>query len=160
MTEYPDCLTVSSLNTRIRNILENEISDIWVRGEISNFHHHPSSGHMYFTLKDGSSELRCTMFRMNNLHLKFFPNDGMEVRLFGSVTIYEKRGQVQLKVSMMQPEGLGDLFKSFEALKASLEKEGLFDSEHKKEIPHFPKKVGILTSGSSAAYRDILNVLD
>ncbi len=160
MTEYPDCLTVSSLNTRIRNILENEISDIWVRGEISNFHHHPSSGHMYFTLKDGSSELRCTMFRMNNLHLKFFPNDGMEVRLFGSVTIYEKRGQVQLKVSMMQPEGLGDLFKSFEALKISLEKEGLFDSEHKKEIPHFPKKVGILTSGSSAAYRDILNVLD
>ena len=160
MTEYPDCLSVSSLNTRIRNLLENKISDIWVRGEISNFHHHPSSGHMYFTLKDGSSELRCTMFRMNNLHLKFFPNDGMEVRLFGLVTIYEKRGQVQLKVSMMQPEGLGDLFKSFEALKISLEKEGLFDSEHKKEIPQFPKRIGILTSGTSAAYRDILNVLD
>jgi len=160
MPHYQDCLTVSTLNTRIRNLLESEISDIWVKGEISNFHHHPSSGHMYFTLKDGDSEIRCTMFRINNLHLQFIPNDGMEIRLFGSITVYEKRGQVQLKVGIMKPLGLGDLYKTFEALKKSLEEEGLFDAKHKKEIPPYPKKVGVLTSGSGAAYRDILNVLN
>ncbi|MDP6168516.1 MAG: exodeoxyribonuclease VII large subunit, partial [Candidatus Marinimicrobia bacterium] len=160
MSHYQDCLTVSKLNTRIRNLLESKISDIWVKGEISNFHHHPSSGHMYFTLKDGGSEIRCTMFRMNNLHLKFIPNDGMEVRLFGMVTVYEKRGQVQLKVGVMEPLGLGDLFKSFEALKQTLEKEDLFDAKHKKEIPPYPKNVGVLTSGSGAAFKDVLNVLN
>ena len=160
MSHYQDCLTVSKLNTRIRNLLESKISDIWVKGEISNFHHHPSSGHMYFTLKDGDSDIRCTMFRMNNLYLQFIPNDGMEVRLFGSITVYEKRGEIQLKVGIMKPLGLGDLFKSFEALKQTLEKEGLFDAKHKKEIPPYPKNVGVLTSGSGAAFKDVLNVLN
>ena len=160
MSDRQDCLTVSNLNANIRNLLEGELSNIWVKGEISNFHHHSASGHMYFTLKDDASEIRCTMFRMNNLHLNFKPEEGMEVRLYSNVTVYEKRGQVQLKVGMMEASGQGDLYKSFELLKKSLEAEGLFDKIHKKKIPSYPKKIGILTSGSSAAYRDIINVLN
>ena len=160
MSNYQDCLTVSKLNNKIRNLLEEGISNIWVSGEISNFHHHPSSGHMYFTLKDDSSEIRCTMFSMNNVHLKFSPENGMKVRLHGNVTIYERRGQVQLKVTIMETQGIGELHKTFEALKQSLEKEGLFEKVHKKKIPPYPNRIGVLTSGSGAAYRDILNVLN
>ena len=160
MSDRQDCLTVSTLNAKIRGLLEEELSNIWVKGEISNFHHHPASGHMYFTIKDNSSEIRCTMFRMNNLHLNFKPVDGMEVRIYGNVSVYEKRGQVQLKVGMMEASGKGDLYRSFELLKKSLQVEGLFDESHKKRIPTYPKKVGILTSGSGAAYQDIINVLN
>jgi exodeoxyribonuclease VII large subunit len=160
MSELRSQYTVSELNTQIRHLLENSLSDIWVTGEISNFHHHPSSGHMYFTLKDGRGEMRCVMFRGANQFLKFMPNEGMEVRVYGSVTIYEQRGQVQFKVSKMEPAGLGDLFKAFEALKLSLASEGLFDSEHKKTIPKFPSTIGVVTSSSGAALRDILNVLE
>ena len=159
MSEFQDCFTVSNLNIRIRELLEHRFTDVWVKGEISNFHHHPSSGHMYFTLKDTGSELRCTMFRINNSYLKFKPNDGMEVRLFGLVTVFEKRGQVQLKVSIMEPLGLGDLYKSFELLKKSLNEEGLFLEKHKEKIPSYPINIGIITSGSSSACQDILNVL-
>ncbi|MEL1223915.1 MAG: exodeoxyribonuclease VII large subunit, partial [Candidatus Neomarinimicrobiota bacterium] len=160
MSNYQDCLTVSKLNNKIRNLLEEGISNIWVVGEISNFHHHPSSGHMYFTLKDDSSEIRCTMFSMNNVHLKFSPENGMKVRLHGNVTIYERRGQVQLKVTIMETQGVGELHRTFEALKQSLAKEGLFEKVHKKKIPPYPNRIGVLTSGSGAAYRDILNVLN
>lgn len=159
MSEFQDCYTVSNLNRKIRNLLEYQLIDIWVKGEISNFHHHSSSGHMYFTLKDGGSELRCTMFRMNNSYLKFKPSDGMEVRLFGLVTVYEKRGQVQFKVTNMEPLGLGDLYRAYELLKRSLDEEGLFDDRHKMKIPPYPNKIGIITSGSGSAYQDILNVL-
>ena len=159
MSEFQDCYTVSNLNRKIRDLLEYQLIDIWVKGEISNFHHHPSSGHMYFTLKDGGSELRCTMFRMNNSYLKFKPSDGMEVRLFGLVTVYEKRGQVQFKVTNMEPLGLGDLYREYELLKRSLDEEGLFDDRHKIKIPPYPNKIGIITSGSGSAYQDILNVL-
>ena len=159
MSEFQDCYTVSNLNTRIRELLEHQLTDVWVKGEISNFHHHPSSGHMYFTLKDRGGELSCTMFRMNNSYLKFKPSDGMEVRLFGLVTVYEKRGQVQLKVSIMEPIGLGDLYRSYELLKRSLNEEGLFDDKHKTKLPSYPNKIGIITSGSGSAYQDILNVL-
>ena len=159
MSEFQDCYTVSNLNRKIRDLLEYQLIDIWVKGEISNFHHHPSSGHMYFTLKDGGSELRCTMFRMNNSYLKFKPSDGMEVRLFGLVTMYEKRGQVQFKVTNMEPLGLGDLYRAYELLKRSLDEEGLFDDRHKIKIPPYPNKIGIITSGSGSAYQDILNVL-
>ena len=159
MSEFQDCYTVSNLNRKIRDLLEYQLIDIWVKGEISNFHHHSSSGHMYFTLKDGGSELRCTMFRMNNSYLKFKPSDGMEVRLFGLVTMYEKRGQVQFKVTNMEPLGLGDLFRAYELLKRSLYEEGLFDDRHKIKIPPYPNKIGIITSGSGSAYQDILNVL-
>ena len=160
MSELQSQYTVSELNAQIRHLLEGSLSDIWVIGEISNFHHHPSSGHMYFTLKDTRGEMRCAMFRGNNLHLKFKPSDGMEVRLFGSVTVYEQRGQVQLKVSRMVPAGLGDLFKAFEAMKKSLRDEGIFDEDHKKTIPKFPNNIGIVTSGSGAALQDIINVLN
>ena len=159
MSEFQDCFTVSNLNIRIRELLEHQFTDVWVKGEISNFHHHPSSGHMYFTLKDTGSEIRCAMFRINNSYLKFKPNDGMEVRLFGLVTVFEKRGQVQLKVSIMEPLGLGDLYKSFELLKKSLNEEGLFLEKHKEKIPSYPNDIGIITSGSSSACQDILNVL-
>ena len=159
MSEFQDCFTVSNLNIRIRELLEHQFTDVWVKGEISNFHHHPSSGHMYFTLKDTGSEIRCAMFRINNSYLKFKPNDGMEVRLFGLVTVFEKRGQVQLKVSIMEPLGLGDLYKSFELLKKSLNEEGLFLEKHKEKIPSYPINIGIITSGSSSACQDILNVL-
>ena len=160
MSNYQNCLTVSKLNNEIRNLLEEGISSTWVSGEISNFHHHPSSGHMYFTLKDDSSEIRCTMFSMSNVHLKFSPENGMKVRLHANVTIYEKRGQVQLKVATMETQGVGELHKTFEELKRSLEKEGLFEKVYKKKIPPYPNRIGVLTSGSGAAYRDILNVLN
>ena len=160
MPESQTQYTVSELNAQIRRVLEGSLSDIWVTGEISNFHHHPASGHMYFTLKDGRGEVRCAMFRGNNQYLNFKPSDGMEVRVYGSVTVYEQRGQVQLKVARMEPAGMGDLFKAFEALKKSLAEEGLFDPDHKNPIPKFPKSVGIITSGSGAAVRDILNVLN
>ena len=159
MSEFQDCFTVSNLNIRIRELLEHQFTDVWVKGEISNFHHHPSSGHMYFTLKDTGSEIRCAMFRINNSYLKFKPNDGMEVRLFGLVTVFEKRGQVQLKVSIMEPLGLGDLYRSFELLKKSLNEEGLFLEKHKEKIPSYPINIGIITSGSSSACQDILNVI-
>ena len=159
MPEYRNCFSVSDLSSKIRHALEDEFSAIWVQGELSNFHHHPSSGHMYFTLKDNATEIRCAMFRANNLYLKFKPVDGMAVRLFGDVTFYEQRGSAQIKVSMMEEEGIGDLYKAFEKLKTSLEKEGLFDSKYKKRLPSYPKIIGIITSGSGAALKDILNIL-
>jgi len=154
MPELRNQYTVSELNAQIRFLLEGSFSDIWVTGEISNFHYHPSSGHMYFTMKDGRGEMQCAMFRGNNQYLKFKPTDGMEVRVLGSVSIYEKRGQVQLIVSRMEPAGLGDLFKAFEALKKTLSEEGLFDAIHKNSIPKFPRKIGVITSGSGAALQD------
>jgi len=140
-------------------MLEVSFTDIWVIGEISNFHHHPSSGHMYFALKDGKSELKCAMFRGTNQFLRFVPDNGQNVQVFGSVSIFEQRGQVQLIVSLIEPVGLGDLFKAFEALKKKLFLEGIFNSEHKLTLPDFPSSVGIVTSNSGAALQDIINVL-
>ena len=160
MPDQKTSYTVSELNARIRSLLEENLSNIWVSGEISNFHHHPSSGHMYFTLKDGSAELRCAMFRGANQILRFMPKDGIEVRVNGSVTIFEQRGQVQLVVRQMEPSGMGDLFKAFDAMKKMLENEGLFDPLHKKPIPIIPRKIGLVTSGSGAALRDILQILE
>ncbi|MEC9377250.1 MAG: exodeoxyribonuclease VII large subunit [Candidatus Neomarinimicrobiota bacterium] len=160
MPDQKTSYTVSELNARIRSLLEENLSNIWVSGEISNFHHHPSSGHMYFTLKDGSAELRCVMFRGANQILRFMPENGIEVRVNGSVTIFEQRGQVQLVVRQMEPSGMGDLFKAFEAMKKMLENEGLFEPSHKKPIPKIPRKIGLVTSGSGAALRDILQILE
>ena len=160
MPELRNQYTVSELNAQIRFLLEGSLSDIWVTGEISNFHYHPSSNHMYFTIKDDRGEMQCAMFRGNNRFLKFKPSNGMEIRVLGSVSIYEQRGQVQLIVSRMEPAGIGDLFKAFEALKKTLSEEGLFDAIHKNPIPKFPRKIGIVTSGSGAALQDILNVLN
>ena len=159
MHEHRNYLSVSDLNSKIRYSLERDLSSIWVKGELSNFHHHPSSGHMYFTLKDELNEIRCAMFRANNQFLKFNPIDGMSIRLFGDISFYEQRGSIQIKVSIMEEDGIGDLHKAFEKMKAALEKEGLFDKKYKKLLPRHPKKIGIITSESGAAIKDIFNVL-
>ena len=159
MPEHRNYLSVSDLNSKIRYSLERDLSSIWVKGELSNFHHHPSSGHMYFTLKDELNEIRCAMFRANNQFLKFNPLDGMSIRLFGDLTFYEQRGSIQIKVSIMEEDGVGDLHKAYEKMKATLEKEGLFDKKYKKVLPRYPKIIGIITSESGAAIKDIFNVL-
>ena len=159
MLENRNYFSVSDLNVKIRKTLEGDLKGIRVKGELSNFHHHLSSGHMYFTIKDNNSEIRCVMFRGNNLNLKFTPSDGVEVKLYGDVTFFEQRGTIQIKVSYMEPEGIGDLYKAFEELKKSLGKEGLFDQKYKNIVPSFPNKAGVITSGSGAALKDILNVL-
>ena len=151
--------TVSELNSRLKNILESSLDNILVTGEISNFHNHPSSGHMYFTLKDNNGELRSAMFRRCNAQLNFNPINGLEVKVSGSVTFYEKKGQTQLVVSKMEPAGQGSFFKAFEELKRTLRVKGFFDPIHKKVIPRFPRAIGLVTSGSGAAIKDILNIL-
>lgn len=141
----------------IKNTLETEdlLSGLWVKGEISNLRR-PSSGHIYFTLKDAGAAMRCVMFRRENSQLKFAPEDGMSVLVYGRVSVYEVSGDVQFYTSDMQPEGVGALAKAFEQLKKKLLEEGLFDEARKKPIPQFPRRVGVLTSPSGAAVRDII----
>ena len=152
--------TVSELNFRLKNILESSFNNIFVTGEISNFHNHPSSGHMYFTLKDDNGELRSAMFRRHNSQLNFNPINGLEVKVFGSVTFYEKKGQAQLVVSRMEPDGQGSFFKAFEELKKTLRNKGFFDTIHKKALPKFPRSIGLVTSESGAAIKDILSIMN
>ena len=152
--------TVSELNFRLKNILESSFNNIFVTGEISNFHNHPSSGHMYFTLKDDNGELRSAMFRRYNSQLNFNPINGLEVKVFGSVTFYEKKGQAQLVVSKMEPDGQGSFFKAFEELKKTLRDKGFFDTIHKKAVPKFPRSIGLVTSESGAAIKDILSIMN
>ena len=157
MTVSQNSLSVSELTLKIKSLIEPEFSDVWVKGEISNFKHH-TSGHMYFTLKDKAAELRCVMFRGLNQKIKFKPEDGMDVLIQGKVTVYEMRGQYQLIVQAMEPAGIGTLYLAFEALKKQLQSEGLFDPTKKKPLPKYPKKVGIVTSQSGAALSDMLNI--
>ena len=152
--------TVSELNFRLKNILESSFNNIFVTGEISNFHNHPSSGHMYFTLKDDNGELRSAMFRRHNSQLNFNPINGLEVKVFGSVTFYEKKGQAQLVVSRMEPDGQGSFFKAFEELKKTLRNKGFFDTIHKKAVSKFPRSIGLVTSESGAAIKDILSIMN
>ena len=152
--------TVSELNFRLKNILESSFNNIFVTGEISNFHNHPSSGHMYFTLKDDNGELRSAMFRRYNSQLNFNPINGLEVKVFGSVTFYEKKGQAQLVVSKMEPDGQGSFFKAFEELKKTLRNKGFFDTIHKKAVSKFPRSIGLVTSESGAAIKDILSIMN
>jgi exodeoxyribonuclease VII large subunit len=159
MLKEKSYLSVSNLNSKIKNLIERDLDNLWVKGEISNFHLHPSSGHMYFTLKDNNGEIRCVMFRGSNQKIQFKPNNGVEVRIFGSVTIYEQRGQIQLKVNKMEPDGVGDLHLAYELLKKRLLDEGLFNEQYKKNIPKYPKSIGIITSGSSAAFQDIIKII-
>ena len=157
MTVSQNSLSVSELTLKIKSLIEPEFSDVWVKGEISNFKHH-TSGHMYFTLKDKAAELRCVMFRGLNQKIKFKPEDGMDVLIQGKVTVYEMRGQYQLIVQAMEPAGIGTLHLAFEALKKQLQSEGLFDTAKKTPLPKYPKKVGIVTSQSGAALSDMLNI--
>ena len=154
-------LTVSQVNRYIKAILDEAqpLNRVYVSGEISNFKHYRQSGHMYFTLKDNSSQLKCVMFAGNNSSLKFTPEDGMSVVCFGKVSAYERDGQYQLYVSSMQPNGLGALAMAYEQLKQRLEKEGYFAPEHKKPIPKYPTKIGVATSNMGAAVEDIKNII-
>ena len=154
-------LTVKQLNFYIKSLFEGDqrLSNILVSGEISNFHNHYRSGHLYFTLKDDFAQISCVMFATNARRLMFSPEEGMQVVLRGRVSYYEKDGSCQIYVDSMQPEGAGALAVAFEQLRQKLLAQGLFDKSHKKAIPKFPKKIGVITSGSGAALRDIKNVI-
>jgi exodeoxyribonuclease VII large subunit len=150
--------TVRGLVAAVRTLVEREYSDAWVEGEISNFRA-PDSGHLYFTLKDGSAQIRAVMFRSAARLLRFRPTDGMQVMVRGRVTIYEDRGELQIAAEHIEPKGAGGLQVAFEQLKAKLEAEGLFAAERKKALPTLPARIGIVTSPQAAALRDILNIL-
>lgn len=154
-----DAFTVSELNNYIKNLFENNrtLSSVTVRGEISNFTNH-RSGHLYFSLKDADGQIRAVMFKSKAMLLKFMPESGMKVIVHGSVTVYPRDGSYQIYVSSMQPDGIGALYLAYEQLKAKLEAEGLFSEEHKLPIPRFPRRIGVITSLTGAAVRDIINV--
>ncbi|NLC53614.1 MAG: exodeoxyribonuclease VII large subunit [Firmicutes bacterium] len=156
----PEILSVSQVTLYIKRLLENEqaLQQVWVSGEISNFTLH-SSGHMYFTLKDEASRLRAVMFRRENQWLKFRPYNGLEVVVCGRIAVYPKNGEYQLYVELMEAAGLGSLYLAFEQLKARLAQEGLFAPERKKPLPSLPRKIGVITSPTGAAVRDIIKVL-
>lgn len=157
-SNYKKILTVSELTLEIKHHLEEGFGEIWVEGEISNFRS-PSSGHYYFTLKDGKSQIRGVIFRFMGRYLKFEPQDGLAVICRGKISVYEPRGEYQLILDYMEPKGIGALQLAFEQLKEKLEKEGLFDAARKKPLPLLPKKIGIVTSPTGAAIRDLLNVI-
>jgi len=152
--------TVSEITRYVKSLIQSDprLRGLWVTGEISNFKHH-RSGHMYFTVKDSSSSLRCVFFRGDNIKCIFEPTDGMEVILYGNLSVYEPGGQYQLYVQEMQPAGMGSLYVAFEQLKEKLAQEGLFRPENKKEIPRLPGKIGIITSPSGAALQDIMTTI-
>src|SRR5438045_3787247 len=151
-------LTVAELTRAIRGTLETRFGAVWVQGEISNYKQHPS-GHQYFTLKDSRAQIACVIFRNAPLSIRQPLADGAQVQVYGNVSVFEARGQYQLSVEVVQPRGLGLLQAKFEALKRKLEAEALFDPARKKPLPQFPKRIGIITSPSGAAIRDILNIL-
>ena len=153
-------LMVYEVNGYIKKLFANDLllTYLSIEGEISNFTHH-YSGHMYFSLKDEKSRIKCVMFKGDNVSLDFKPKDGNKVIITGSVSIYDKDGSYQVYVKKMTPMGKGDLHKAFEELKEKLEKEGLFNKEHKKELPRFPRKIGVVTSSTGAAIRDIVSII-
>ena len=158
MTYNP--ISVSELNRYIKEKFDNDefFANVLIEGEISNFKHH-YTGHMYFTLKDETSLIKCIMFKTYTGHLDFVPKDGMKVMILGSVSVFERDGTYQLYAKAMKQLGkIGDLRAAYEELKAKLEKEGLFDSSHKKPIPMMPQTIGVLTSNTGAVIRDIINV--
>ena len=152
---FENSLSVSELTAKIKDLIESNFSSVIVRGEISNFTHH-SSGHMYFTLKDKHSELRAVMFKGKNSSLAFTPKNGTDVVIQGNLSVYEMRGQYQIIAQHMEPAGIGALFLAFEELKKRLLAEGLFDKSKKKPMPKFPSTIGIVTSRTGAALRDML----
>jgi len=159
-TETRTILSVSQLNFYARSVMENNpvLSEVFVRGEISGLKSY-RSGHIYFSLKDDKASVNAVMFRYNASRLKFVPEEGMKVIIIGKVSVYEERGQFQIYVQQMQPDGIGELAAAFSQLKEKLERKGLFDDKYKKEIPQFPENIGVVTSASGAVRRDIENVL-
>ena len=155
----PEPKTISWLNDYIKQLVEEEmlLQDIYVLGEISNFKKH-SSGHLYFTLKDDKSEIRAVMFKQHAFKVKFKIEDGLKVVVHARVGVFQQAGTYQLYVDTLIPDGIGSLHLAFEQLKQSLSKEGLFDEAHKKAIPKYPNRIGVITSPTGAAIRDIINV--
>ena len=152
-------ITVSDLNRYVKQKIDNDefLNNVYVRGEISNCKLH-YTGHIYFTLKDENSLIKCVMFKSYTPHLTFIPKDGMKVMVFGSVSVFERDGVYQIYAKAMKEDGIGTLYEQFEKLKAKLAAEGLFDESHKKAIPQFPNKIGVLTASTGAVIRDIINV--
>ncbi len=156
--KQPMVYSISDINSLIRETLEGQFTPVWVRGEISNFKPH-TSGHHYFSLKDDNAQMSAVMFKGHNSKLKFKPENGLEVLVRGKITVYEPRGTYQVFCEHMEPVGAGALQKAFEQLKAKLQTEGLFELKRKRALPAFPKHIGLVTSPTGAAIRDILNVL-
>jgi len=152
-------ITVTDLNKYIKEKIDNDemLNNVLIKGEISNFKNH-YTGHMYFTLKDENSLIKCIMFKTYTTHLSFMPKDGMKVIILGSVSVFERDGVYQVYAKAMKEDGLGSLYTAYEELKNKLEQEGLFNKEHKKKIPFMPKTIGVLTSNTGAVIRDIINV--
>ncbi len=153
-------ISVTQMNLYIKELMNRDdvLTDVLVKGELSNFKAH-SSGHMYMSLKDEGGVMRAVMFRSSASKLNFTPQNGMKVIVHGRITVYERDGQYQLYIDDMQQEGIGDLYVAFEELKNKLNKEGLFDMAHKKPLPKYPRRVGVITAPTGAAIRDIINVL-
>ena len=152
-------ISVTELNKYVKDKVADDefLNNVFVKGEISNFKHH-YTGHMYFTLKDESSLIKCVMFKTSTATLNFVPKDGMKVLVLGTVSVFERDGVYQIYCKAMQEDGMGSLHIAYEKLKAKLEEEGLFDASHKKPIPFMPKIIGVLTSNTGAVIRDIINV--
>lgn len=159
MLDQNQTITISELTAHIKDMLESNFQQVWVSGEISNFKHH-YSGHMYFTLKDDSAEIKVAMFKGFNQYLRFKPEDGMQVLANGRLSVYEQRGQYQLILRQLEPSGIGTLYLAYEALKKQLAQEGLFDIDMKQELPEYPKIVGVITSESGAAVKDIFQIME
>lgn len=154
-----DPISVTELNKYIKDKIagDENLNNVLVKGEISNFKNH-YTGHLYFTLKDENSLIKCIMFKNSAVNLKFMPKDGMKVMILGSVSVFERDGVYQIYCKAMQEDGMGSLYTAYEELKAKLEKEGLFAQDHKKKIPAMPKCIGVLTSNTGSVIKDIINV--
>ncbi len=157
--EQPEIWTIAQLTRRVKNLLEGQVGAVWIAGEISNWKL-AASGHAYFTLKDATSQIDAVIFRGRLSRLKFRPESGLEVIARGQITVYERRGNYQIILEEMQPKGMGALQLAFERLKAKLQAEGVFDEAHKKALPLMPRRIGVVTSPTGAAIRDILQVLN
>ena len=153
-------MSVSELNNFIKSMFDSNrlLGSVHVRGEISNFTNH-RNGHFYFSLKDESGQIKAVMFRTSAMRLKFIPENGMKVTVYGSITVFPRDGVYQLYATSMQPDGVGALYLAYEQMKARLEAEGLFSDLYKKDIPEYPERIGVITSPTGAAVRDIINVL-
>lgn len=154
-----NAISVTELNKYIKDKIDKDemLNNVFVKGEISNYKHH-YTGHLYFTLKDENSLIKCIMFKGYAANLKFEPKDGMKVTIFGSVSVFERDGVYQIYVKAIQEDGLGDLYTKYQQLKENLEKQGLFNPEHKKKIPMMPKIIGVLSSQTGSVIKDIINV--
>lgn len=155
----PKPITVAQLNSYMKNLVDRDevLNNVYIKGEISNFKNH-YSGHLYFTLKDETSLVKCVMFKTYAGYLNFTPKDGMAVVILGTVSVFERDGVYQIYVKGMEPDGLGALYKAYEELKEKLDARGMFDPVHKKSIPLLPKSIGVVTSKTGAVIRDIINV--